>query len=169
MTDDSNVLGLTEGDKNDKNLELVRYLNRIIRNNSNIFDGMRKKILLTYKVTIALYIILFGLGVLLLLVPVISAFQGNMATYNSLLSGTLGITNLVVLFLFKPVEQIHNLMSEIGQLTIITNSYQEQEALRLLELNADDKKTIGEAAVHINNAAANSVSILEKYCEIQSS
>ena len=95
--------------------------------------------------------------------------SGEYGHVNSLLSGTLGITNLVVLFLFKPVEQIHNLMSEIGQLTIITNSYQEQEALRLLELNADDKKTIGEAAVHINNAAANSVSILEKYCEIQSS
>lgn len=37
-------------------------------------------------------------------------------------------------------------MSKMGQLTIITSSYQEQGALRLLELDANKKHTVGKAA-----------------------
>ena len=58
-------------------------------------------------------------------------------------------------------------MGDIGQITIITNSYQEQEALRLLELDANDNISIGAAAEHIGKAAANSVDLLQTYCESQ--
>ena len=58
-------------------------------------------------------------------------------------------------------------MSEMGQLTIITSSYQEQGALRLLQLDANEKETVGQAADNIYIAAEKSVKLLEDYCEIK--
>ena len=167
MTDEDTIKSLSDEEIKKENLKLLKHLNRVIGENTHIFVGMRKKIEFTYNVTVFLYVVLFSLGVLLLLVPVISGLKGDIATFNSLLSGTLGITNIIVLFTFKPVEQIHNLMSEMGQLTIITSSYQEQGALRLLELDANKKDTVGKAADSIYIAAEKSVKLLEDYCEIK--
>jgi hypothetical protein len=167
VTDEENTESLSDEEIKKENLKLLKHLNRVIGENTHIFVGMRKKIEFTYNVTVFLYIVLFSLGVLLLLVPVISGLKGDIATFNSLLSGSLGITNIIVLFTFKPVEKIHNLMSEMGQLTIITSSYQEQGALRLLELDANKKHTVGKAADSIYIAAEKSVKLLEDYCEIK--
>lgn len=167
MTYLKNIKRLSERDIDTENLNLMHHLNDVITENTAIFIGMRNKIEITYNITVFLYVILFGLGVLLLLVPVKAGLEGDIATFNSILSGTLGITNIIVLFTFKPVEQIHNLMSEMGQLTIITSSYQEQGALRLLELDIKKKDTVGKAADKISSAAKKSVELLEHYCEIK--
>ena len=155
--------------RKETNERLLNHLMNSLKNNKKDFFDMRKKILITYNVTIILYIVLFVLGILLLSVPLYYAyFKGNIAVYNSFISGGLGIIDLLLLFVFKPVERIHNLMSDISQITIIINSYQEQEALRLLEFDAKNNASIGAAAEHIGKAAHSSVNLLEKYCESQS-
>ena len=77
----------------------------------------------------------------------------------------MGITDLVVLFLFKPVERIHNLMGDMSQITIINTSFQEQVALRLIEMDVNEKKSVGESADHINDVTKSSMDLIEIYIE----
>jgi hypothetical protein len=150
---------------NQKNEELMRNLHCTLRNNSNHFKDLKKKVNNTYVITVLLYSLVFFLGLALLSVPLYYAFKGDIVTYNSIISGTLGITDLVVLFLFKPVERIHNLMGDMSQITIINTSFQEQVALRLIEMNVNEKKSVGESADHINDVTKSSMDLIEIYIE----
>ena len=68
------------------NEDLLKHLMTLLQSNQIGFSDMKKKIYLTYNVTIVLYIVLFVLGILLLSVPLYYAyFKGNIAVYNSLL------------------------------------------------------------------------------------
>lgn len=145
-------------------------IKNVTEENKILFSDMRTKISNTFKITVGLYIALFILGFLLLSVPIWYAYTGQIAVYNSIITGTLGITNLVVLFLFKPVERIHDLMSDLSQITLLLNNYRQQEALILYQFNSQldsQKKSASETVQNIREAASNSVNLLEQYCEMK--
>lgn len=158
-------LGLTEDQRMKKNIDLLKSIEQSFKDNKKLFQDLRKKVVTTYWITVTLYVFLFILGIILLSVPVAAAYRGDITSINSLIGGGFGIVDLAVLFLFRPVERIHNLMGDLSQLTTITNSYQQQVGLRLLELNSENRKTLDKAAVEINKAAINTIKLIEEYCE----
>ncbi|MCE5214854.1 MAG: hypothetical protein LLF83_09070 [Methanobacterium sp.] len=160
--------GLTEEKIIDKNKDLLikfdNDVNKSYDENEKLFMQLKKKMNTSYNITIILYISMFILGVVLLLIPILAALFG-VASLNSLFSGTLGIADLVVLLLFRPVEKIHNNMSDLSQLSIIINSYQQQLSLRLLELDINNRDSLGNTASNINMTTTNIVKLIQKYTE----
>lgn len=104
------------------------------------------------------------MGIVLLIVPPATAYYGKLSL-DFLFVGGLGIAVLVLLFLYRPVERIHNLMIDLSKLTIMTNSYQQQVGLRLLEVNLEDRETLDKAAAKINEAATNTTNLIGEYYE----
>lgn len=82
--------------------------------------------------------------------PLFAAFNGNISIYNSLIGGTLGITDIAIVLAFKPVERIHDLMGDMNQISMAINSYQQQVALRIIQFDSKDPTSIDHAAEEIN-------------------
>ena len=158
-------MGLPKDVTEKENKKLLTNIQQAVIDNKKLFQNLRKKVATTYWITIILYIFLFITGIVLLSVPVAAAYRGDITSLNSLIGGGFGIADLAVLFLFKPVERIHNLMGDLSQLTIITNSYQQQVGLRLLEFDSENRNTLDKAAKEINNAATNTLKLIEDFCE----
>ena len=84
---------------------------------------------------------------------------------QQLVAAIAGLADLTVLFLAKPIRQIHNLMGDMTQLTVALNSYRYQVGLRLLQMNSNDPKSIGFTARKIDEAANSCVGLVESYFE----
>ncbi|MDP3012659.1 MAG: hypothetical protein Q8M92_00360, partial [Candidatus Subteraquimicrobiales bacterium] len=68
-------------------------------------------------------------------------------------------------------ERIHDLMSDLSQITLLLNNYRQQEALILYQFNSEikpeSKRSASETVKDIREAASNSVDLLEQYCEMK--
>jgi len=82
-----------------------------------------------------------------------------------LISAGFGITDLAALFLFKPLERIHKIMGDMSQIVIALNSFQTQVGLRLMQMDATDRQSMGQAAEFINAAAKDSIVLVQQYFE----
>jgi len=156
---------MTEKERGMANLKLMTYLDETLANGMREVKMLQRKLAFSYWISVALSILMFLVGLILLSVPFITAFYGKGTEWQSAISGSLGIVDLVALFLIGPLNRIHKLMGNIAQVTIAINSFQNQVALRLLELNKDDRKSIGKAAKYIDNAARESIELIQQYFE----
>ncbi len=158
-------LSMNEEERVKANKDIVKHLQDTMRDGRRELGGLRARLSLTYGVIVILSIIMFFLGVVLLSVPIVAAFGGKVKTLQSLIAAGFGFADLTALFFFRPIERIHRLMGDLGQITLAINSFQTQVGLFLLEMNKDDRKTIGEAAGKIKEAAKDSIKLIQDYFE----
>lgn len=144
---------------------IVRHLQGTMTDGRGELGGLRRKLSATYWVIIILSVIMFALGIALLTVPAAAAFRGQISELQSLIAAGFGIADLAALFLFRPLERIHRLMGDMSQITLALNSFQTQVGLRLMEMNAADRQTIGQAAGHVSAAAKDSIKLVQDYFE----
>lgn len=160
------VTAIMNSDETQKaNNFIVDYLQGSLHTGSHDFKQLQAKLDLTYLVILILSILMFLVGLVLLSVPVVAAFRPEVGRLEALASAGFGIVDLTTLFLFKPIERIHKMMGDFSQIMLAINCYQTQAALRLLELDIKDRTTIGKSAEYIQDAAQNSVQLIQKYFE----
>ncbi len=150
-------------DKNNK--DLADQLQSALVDNEKDIKKLRRKLSITFWVIISLSIIMFALGMLLLTVPVIAALGGQIDKLKSLIAAGFGIADLAGLFLFGPLEKIQKLMGDMSQLILILNSNQTQVSLRLMEMNIDDRPSIGISADKIGLASESNIKLIQEYFE----
>jgi len=150
-------------DKNNK--DLADQLQSALVDNEKDIKKLRRKLSITFRVIISLSIIMFALGMLLLTVPVIAALGGQIDKLKSLIAAGFGIADLAGLFLFGPLEKIQKLMGDMSQLISILNSNQTQVSLRLMEMNIDDRPSIGISADKIGLASESNIKLIQEYFE----
>lgn len=126
---------------------------------------LRRKLAASYWIIIILSILMFILGIVLLSVPIVTAFGGNKEYLTSLISAGFGIADLTALFLYGPIEKIHKMMGDMSQIILALNSYRSQVALSLLEMDINDRGSIGNASEKINTAAKSSIELIQNYFE----
>ncbi len=159
---------LTEEERAKANKFFMRSLQGTLVEGKRNLRRLHLKLTITYFIIIVLSIVMFALGVLLLSVPIKAGLSGDESApgiWNSIIAGGFGLSDLVALFLFRPIERVHSIMGDISQLTLALNSYQTQVSLRLLECNSDKPETLGIAAEKINDAAVSSIKLVQDYFE----
>ena len=167
MSDHSNhnEFFLTSADRREANKFITTFLQDTMNDGKKEFLGLRKKLSYTYWVVVWLSISMFILGVALLCVPLVAALKGNIDLLHSMVAAGFGITDLGILFLFRPLERIHELMGDMSQLTMVLNSFQRQVGLRLKEMNSENRKSIGRTAEKIAVVAHESAREIQEYFE----
>ena len=156
---------MTDEERKKANDFIVRYLQSMMAGNRDELGGLRRKLSATYWVIILLSGVMFALGIVLISVPAIAALRGRISELHSLIAAGFGIADLAALFLFRPLERIHGLMGDMSQIILALNSFQTQVGLRLMEMNAADRQTMGRAAEHICTAAKDSIKLVQDYFE----
>jgi hypothetical protein len=149
----------------ENNKAIAEDLNHSVRSNETELEKLKSKLTVTYWVIISFSSILFMLGIVLLTVPVAAAFSGNIDKLNSIIAAGFGIADLAALFLYGPIDRIHKIMGDMSQIIIVLNSYQYQVSLILIEMDIADKKSVGEAAAKIGEAAKTKIRLIEEYFE----
>ena len=130
---------------------------------------LRDKLSFTYWIIIILSIIMFIIGVVLISIPAFAAINSQIDTLESVVAAGFGIADLAALFFFKPLFRIHNIMGDMSQITLALNSYQMQVGLRLMEMEINNRPSLGKAAENIDIAATNSIKLVQKYFELEQS
>ena len=149
------------------NDSISRYLQGMMDESKVELIRLRHKLSCTYWIIIILSIIMFCLGLVLLSVPIAAAFNQKIGLLQSLISAGFGIADLTALFLYGPIEKIHNIMGDMSQIILALNSYRSQVGLRLMEMDVQNRASIGEAADKINAAAENSIKLVQDYFEVR--
>ena len=158
-------LSMTEDERVKANKFIVKHLEDTMKDGRKELGGLRKKLSFTYSIIVVLSIIMFFLGVVLLSVPIVAAFGGKIGDLKSLIAAGFGFADLTALFFFRPIERIHGLMGDMGQITLAINSFQIQSGLYLLEMDKEDRQTIGEAAGKIKETSKDSIKLIQDYFE----
>ena len=149
----------------DANDTISKYLQGMMVESKGELSTLRRKLSSTYWIIIILSIVMFGLGLVLLSIPIVAAFSDKIDLLESLISAGFGIADLAALFLYGPVEKIHNIMGDMSQIILALNSYRCQVGLRLMQMDVQNRVSIGEAADKINTAAENSIKLVQDYFE----
>ncbi|OGU63233.1 MAG: hypothetical protein A2W30_00485 [Ignavibacteria bacterium RBG_16_36_9] len=144
---------------------IVRFLQNIMDDGKVELGKLRRKLSVTYWVIILLSIIMFALGIMLLSVPAIAAFYGQIDKMQSLITAGFGLADLAALFLFRPLERIHTIMGDMSQIILALNSYQTQVGLRLMELDVTNRPSMGQTAINVSEAAKESIKLVQDYFE----
>lgn len=148
------------------NLIISDELQGLMNESAEEFKRLRLKLNITYWIIVSLAIVMFVLGVILLFVPVIAAFNPEIDRLQSVISGGFGIADLVALFLYGPIEKIHKNMGDMSQIFLALNSYRSQVGLRIMEMDVtNNRPSIGVAADKINSAAESSIKLIQDYFE----
>ena len=145
---------------------IVDYLQCSMRDGRKELFGLRTKLGVTYWVIIVLSIVMFSLGIILLSVPAFAAFRGSITELKSVVSAGFGVVDLAALFFWRPLERIHKLMGDMSQIVVALNSFQTQVGLRLMQMDATDRQSIGLAADHVNQGAKESITLVQEYFEV---
>ncbi len=157
---------MPEADRVRANLFIMNHLIQTMTDGRGELTGLRKKLAVTYWVIVFLSMGMFTLGVILIGAPAVVVYRGQTEVVPALIAAGFGVADLVVLFLFKPLERIHRLMGDMSQMTLALNSFQIQVGLRLREMDAHERASIGEAAIKVGRAANQSIGMVQKYFEM---
>jgi hypothetical protein len=150
-----------------KNKDITDDLQATLGENKKDVNRLRRKLTVTFWVIIILSVIIFIIGVLLLSVPVVAAFGGQIDRLNSLIAAGFGIADLIGLVLYGPIEKIHKLMGDMSQLILVLNSHQTEISLRLLEMDfLNNRPSVGTAAEKIGTDTENNIKIIQDYFEV---
>lgn len=112
-----------------------------------------------------LNVIMFCVGILLTLMPLISYLKDPEISSISVFAGGLGAVEIIALWLVNPMQRIHQYMGDMAQIVLILTGFLDQVGLRLIECQIDDRPTIGKAADHIQTLTEKSNQLIEKYYE----
>ncbi len=140
-------------------------LHAVMREGHKELRMLRLRLTLTYWVVIILSVIMFALGVILLSVPAILLFQGHTAEMQAFIAAGFGLADLATLFLFRPIERIHRLMGDMSQISLALTSFQTQVELRLIQMDASSRSSVGQAAESIAAIAPAIIKLIQEYCE----
>ncbi|HEY6438127.1 MAG TPA: hypothetical protein VIY47_16165 [Ignavibacteriaceae bacterium] len=156
---------LTEEERKKANDFIVEFLKSMMTDGNEELGKLRRKLSFTYWVIIYLSIIMFAVGIVLVSVPAIAAFRGDIDQLQSLITAGFGIADLAALFLFRPMERIHKIMGDMSQIILALNSYQTQVGLRLMELDITVRPSMGQTAIQVSEAAKESIKLVQDYFE----
>jgi len=166
MTDVASEIVTMDAEQRRKANEfIVRHLQGSMIDGKIDLKSLRRKLAVTYWVIVVLSVIMFAIGIILLSVPFYAAYDENIRELEALISGGFGIADLVSLFLFRPIERIHKIMGDMSQIVIALNSFQTQLGLRLMQMDATNRQSMGETAEYINAAAKESIRLIQDYFE----
>ena len=117
MTPDELELGIKSMniDRNAENQKLLAYLYETLDSGKAEVGMLHRKLAYSYWISVGLSILMFLFGLILLSVPVMAVVWGKGTETEAAISGTLGIIDLVALFLIGPLNRIHKLMGNIAQ------------------------------------------------------
>ena len=156
---------MTEEERKKANEFIVNFLQSMMTEGKLELVRLRRKLSVTYWVIIYLSIIMFVFGIFLLSIPAIAAFQNQMDKVQSFITAGFGVVDLAGLFLFRPMERIHKTMGDMSQIILALNSYQTQVGLRLMELDITNRPSMGKTAIHVSEAAKESIKLVQEYFE----
>ena len=154
-------------EKDAANRYLIQHLQESVAEGQIQMHALSAKLSTAYWLIIVLSLVTFGIGCLLLLVPVISTIRGTGPDLPALTAAGFGIVDLAVLFLFRPVEKVHGIMGDMAQITMAVYNFRAQVALRILAMDADDRPSIIAAADRITGEARTTIILVQKYFEPQ--
>lgn len=160
-----NIVTMDSDQRKRANEFIIKHLQGSMSDGKADLKNLRRKLAVTYWVIVILSVVMFLLGVVLLSVPVFAAFDGRIKDLQSLIAAGFGIADLAALFLFRPIERIHKIMGDMSQIVIALNSFQTQIGLRLMQMDATDRQSMGLAAEFINAAAKDSIVLVQQYFE----
>jgi hypothetical protein len=140
-------------------------LHAVMRDSRHELTMLRLRLALTYWVVVVLSVVMFALGIALLSVPALLIWQGRSAEMQAFIAAGFGLADLTVLFLFKPIERIHRLMGDMSQITLALTSFQTQVELRLIQMDASNRSSVGDAAKQIGDIAPVAIKLIQDYFE----
>lgn len=144
---------------------IIRHLQGSIVDGKIDLKNLRRKLAVTYWIIIILSLIMFTMGIILLSIPFKAAYNTNIEEYKALIAGGFGIVDLITLFFFKPIERIHKIMGDMSQVVIALNSFQTQLGLRLMQMDATDRESMGRTAEYVSLASKESIKLIQDYFE----
>jgi hypothetical protein len=147
------------------NQKSFENLYAVMRDGRRELTLLRMRLALTYWVVVILSVIMFALGIILLSVPVLLMLQGRTAEMQAFIAAGFGLADLTTLFLFKPIERIHRLMGDMSQITLALTSFQTQVELRLIQMDAANRSSVGETAEAIAAVAPAAIKLIQDYFE----
>ena len=162
---DRSVVDQEELDR--RNISTFDFMEKSLVENRNLFLEIKDKVVHNYNITLNLYIVSFIFGLGLLFFTFLLTFSGTITTVSSIVGGAAGLIELWLVLVFKPIDKIHEIISDYAQISIITSSYQEQVGLRLVQMSVKDSESLSMAANEINLAAKNASEMIQNYCEVK--
>jgi hypothetical protein len=147
------------------NQKSFENLHAVMRDGRRELTLLRMRLALTYWVVVILSVIMFALGIILLSVPALLVLQGRSAEMQAFIAAGFGLADLTALFLFKPIERIHRLMGDMSQITLALTSFQTQVELRLIQMDASNRSSVGETAEAIAAVAPAVIKLIQDYFE----
>jgi ABC-type multidrug transport system fused ATPase/permease subunit len=147
-----------ENRQEEKNREMIEEIEKI----NNEFYGetrrLKNSLRNTRTLIIVLSVVMLFLGFVLLIAPLL---LGDICELECFISAVFGIVDLLALLFLNPIKRIHNLTVDMSQIIVIINSYQNQRGLRLVQMNANSRESVGEAAKYINEAAKDCIRMIK--------
>jgi hypothetical protein len=147
------------------NQKSFENLHAVMRDSRHELNMLRMRLALTYWVVIALSVIMYALGIILLSVPAIMALQGHIAEMQAFVAAGFGLADLTALLLFRPIERIHRLMGDMSQITLALTSFQTQMELRLIQMDASSRASVGQTAEAVASIAPAAIKLIQDYFE----
>ncbi len=139
---------------------IIHYLQDTMNDSRNGLKTLNRKLNVSYGIVIGFSVTMFALGIILVAKPLFSSPEEKEFLFSAV-----GVVDLFLLFLFRPFDVIHGTMGDMSQIILAINSFQAQVGLRLMEMDAAKRGTIGQAANHINAAAKDSIKLVQHYFE----
>jgi hypothetical protein len=147
------------------NQKSFENLHAVMRDSRRELTLLRMRLALTYWVVVILSVVMFALGIILLSVPALLMLQGRAAEMQAFIAAGFGLADLTALFLLKPIERIHRLMGDMSQITLALTSFQTQVELRLIQMDASNRSSVGETAEAIAAVAPVAIKLIQDYFE----
>ena len=158
--------GLLEHEQRKKaNQKSFENLHVVMRDSRRELNMLRMRLAMTYWIVVILSVIMFALGVVLLSVPAVMALQGRIAELQAFIAAGFGLADLTALFLFRPIERIHRLMGDMSQITLALTSFQTQVELRLIQMDASSRSSVGQTAEAIAAVTPATIRLIQDYFE----
>jgi hypothetical protein len=114
----------------------VDHIKEGYKNNGRIFDDVRRAFMRSHNSTVAMYWILFAVGVGTVITGIVLAAQGN-ALAGAVFLGV-GVAAFVTYFISRSTQSIEENLLYITWLGVIYNSYWTHLVKRQLEININD-------------------------------
>lgn len=147
------------------NKDLIDYMKQILEDGRQEAQHLRRKHEITFWLLILLSTVMFLMGLVLLTGPIWFPLWLQAEWPITGGSAVLGALDLYALYQLKPLARIQKLMGDISQMTVTFNSFQLQVALRLLETNIQERRTIGDAADHLKSVANEAILMIDEHFE----
>ena len=147
------------------NSDLMRYLLDCLYIGKGDLEKLSSRLQWKDSLLTILNVIMFGVGILLTLMPIISYWRDPEISSITVFAGGLGAVEIIALWLVNPMQRIHQYLGDMAQIVLILTGFLDQIGLRLIECKLDNRPTIGKAADHIQKLTEESNKLIEKYYE----